>query len=84
MSIGIRALRDSLSSQLQAVRNGQSLTVTDHGHAIARIVPVEGASAFEQLLAEQLLTAPTAPRTPLPRPIAAKGPVSDLVEAQRA
>ena len=41
MEIGIRELRDRLSKHLAQVRDGRTITVTDHGQPIARIVPVD-------------------------------------------
>jgi prevent-host-death family protein len=40
-SIGIRELRDSLSRHLAEVRDGRTITVTDHGRVIAHIVPAD-------------------------------------------
>ncbi|MDX6294503.1 MAG: hypothetical protein QOH50_3578, partial [Kribbellaceae bacterium] len=41
MSIGIRELRDGLSRHLAEVRAGHTITITDHGRPIARIVPID-------------------------------------------
>ena len=49
MEIGIRELRDGLSKHLALVRDGRTLTVTDHGHPIARIVPVDVPTRLERL-----------------------------------
>lgn len=38
--IGIRELREDLSRAIRRVRKGQVLEVTDHGHPVARIVPI--------------------------------------------
>jgi antitoxin (DNA-binding transcriptional repressor) of toxin-antitoxin stability system len=45
--VGIRELRDGLSRCLAEVRRGRTITVIDHGRAVARIVPVDGPSALE-------------------------------------
>ena len=39
-TVGIRDLRDHLSHYLDLVRDGTSISVTDHGHVIAAIVPM--------------------------------------------
>lgn len=39
-TVGIRDLRDHLSQYLDLVRDGTSISVTDHGHVIAAIVPM--------------------------------------------
>jgi prevent-host-death family protein len=40
-SVGLRELRHRTSEVLARVRHGETIDVTDHGHLIARIVPVE-------------------------------------------
>ena len=51
MDIGIRELRDGLSRHLASVREGHTITVTDHGKPIARIIPVDSEhSALYQLI----------------------------------
>ena len=81
--IGVRALRDGLSAQLQRVKAGETIEVTEHGRVIARLVPVESPSVIERLVAEALIELPSAPRRPLPEPIKIDGTVSDLIADQR-
>ena len=82
-SVGIRQLRDGLSRYLAEVRAGRSITVTDHGRPVARIVPVDEPSSLERLIAEGLVQ-PARQRTrSAPRPVEASGTVSDLVAEQR-
>jgi prevent-host-death family protein len=50
-TVGIRELRQQASAVLKRVIGGESLVVTDHGHPIARLVPLRH-SALEQLVAE--------------------------------
>jgi prevent-host-death family protein len=83
MSIGVRELRDTLSKQLDRVRKGQTITVTDHGRPIARIVPIEGQSIFERLVAEGKITPARSAKRHVPEPIAAGTVVSDLIAEQR-
>lgn len=82
-SVGVRELRDALSAHLAKVREGHTITVTDHGRPVARIVPVGEPTKFEQLVASGRVT--LAPRRKGIRPAPAKlsGTVSDLVEQQR-
>jgi prevent-host-death family protein len=40
-TVGIRELKANLSRHLKKVRSGRRLTVTERGHAIATIGPVE-------------------------------------------
>lgn len=82
-AVGVRELRDGLSRFLAEVRAGRSITVTDHGRPIARIVPVDEPDPLERLIAEGLLQ-PARQRTrSAPRPVEASGTVSDLVADQR-
>ena len=83
MEIGIRELRDGLSKHLAEVRQGRTVTVTDHGRPIARIVPVEQPSRLERLRAEGRVQPATKRKRPAPQPVEGSGTVSDLVADQR-
>ena len=50
-TVGIRELRQQASAVLRRVVAGEVIEVTDHGHPIARIVPLVP-GALEQLLVE--------------------------------
>jgi prevent-host-death family protein len=54
---GIRELRDHLGRYLELVRDGQEITVTDHGKALARLVPLDRPRPLDRLIAEGLATA---------------------------
>lgn len=83
MEIGIRQLRDGLSKHLAAVRSGRTVTVTDHGKPVARIVPVGEPTALERLRAEGRVRPAQRAKRPAPEPVVAAGTVSDLVGDQR-
>lgn len=83
MEAGVRELRDHLSHYLDAVRDGQEATVTDHGEAVARLVPLERPRALDRLIAEGLVTPARVRKRARPRPISTSGTVSDLVAEQR-
>lgn len=83
MSIGVRELRDGLSRHLAHVRAGHTVTVTDHGVPVARIVPIGAPSALEQLIADGRVTPAKRPKQPSGRRVKAAGTVSDLVTEQR-
>ena len=83
MDVGIRQLRDGLSRHLAMVRDGQSLTVTDHGRPVARIVPVGAPSAIERLVADGVVTPAAGRKRARPKPIRSRGTLSDLVDDQR-
>jgi prevent-host-death family protein len=38
-TVGVRELRQNLSRYLERVKEGQTLTVTERGHEVARLVP---------------------------------------------
>jgi len=84
MEAGVRELRDHLSRYLEVVRDGVEVTVTDHGKAVARLVPLDQPRVIDRLIAEGLVTSAenTKQRRPLRR-IRTKGTVSDLVAEQR-
>ena len=49
--VGVRELKQQTSAVLRRVTAGETIEVTDHGHPIARIVPLRS-SALDQLVAE--------------------------------
>ena len=81
---GIRELRNHLSRYLERVRQGEELIVTDRGTPIARVVPVDGPRAYDELVAAGVIEQSEASsrRRPDTR-IVADGSVSDLVGDQR-
>jgi len=84
MEAGVRELRDHLSHYLTVVRDGREVTVTDHGKAVARLVPLDHPRTLDRLIAEGLVTpAVVTKRARTARRIATKGTVSDLVAEQR-
>jgi len=73
----VRELRHHFSRYLEAVRAGGEVTVTDHGKAVARLVPITSGRALDRLIAAGLATrAPTAKRPRSGRRVAARGSVS--------
>ena len=84
MEAGVRELRDHLSRYLELVRDGHEVTVTDHGKAVARIVPLDHPRPLDRLIAEGLVTPSRQPKRPRRgQAIKTKGTVSDLVAEQR-
>ncbi|USQ81559.1 type II toxin-antitoxin system prevent-host-death family antitoxin [Ornithinimicrobium faecis] len=82
MDIGVRELRDGLSRHLARVGEGHTITVTDHGKPVARIVPIGELTSLERLIAEGRIT-PGQRRKSRPKPVKTSGAVSDLVREQR-
>ena len=66
------------------MRDGHEVTVTDHGKAVARLVPLDRPRVIDRLVNEGLVTpaSQAKQRRSLPR-IKANGTVSDLVAEQR-
>ena len=84
MEAGVRELRDHLSRYLDLVRDGEEVTVTDHGRAVARLVPLSQPRLLDRLIAEGLVTpALTGKRSRAGRALKTRGTVSDLVVEQR-
>jgi prevent-host-death family protein len=83
VDVGIRELRDGLSRHLAEVRDGRTITITDHGKPIARIVPISAPTVMERLIAEGRVTPARRRKRPAPTPIKTAGPVSDLIDEQR-
>lgn len=84
MEAGVRELRDHLSRYLEAVRGGQEVTVTDHGRAVALLVPLDQPRPLDRLIAEGRVTPASVAKRARSEPgITANGPVSDLVAEQR-
>jgi len=81
--VGVRDLRDNLSRHLKTVRAGGEITVTGHGKPIARLVPCEGMSKFEKLVAEGRITPAERPKMPLPPALPGEGGASDPIDEQR-
>jgi prevent-host-death family protein len=84
MWVGIKDLRDGLSRYLARVSEGGTITVTDHGRPVARIVPVGRLTTYEQMKLDGRITPGRVPKgTTIPVPIETAGPVSDFIDEQR-
>ena len=46
-SVGIRQLRQNASALLRLVAAGETIEITDHGHPVARIVPLHNQRALD-------------------------------------
>ena len=84
MEAGIRELRDNLSRYLKIVQDGQEVMVTDHGRAVARLVPLDQPRAIDRLISEGRISPPAQRKRPRATPrVSGRGTVSDLVAEQR-
>lgn len=81
--VGIRQLRNHLSEYVRAVRDGDEITVTDHGRAVARLIPVDQPRLLDRLIDDGVVTPADSGERTLPRQSKATAPVSPLVDDQR-
>lgn len=52
--VGVRELRQNLSRYLERVKDGETLTVTERGHEVARLVPSHpGIDAYDVEMAKK-------------------------------
>jgi prevent-host-death family protein len=79
----VRALRNHLSRYLARVREGEEMVVTDHGRAIARVLPIGTQRLLDRLIADGVVTPARRPKGDAGRPVKGKGTVSDLVADRR-
>ena len=80
MDVGVKELRDHLSRYLVLVREGEEVTVTEHGKAVARLTGL-GERKLDRLIAQGLVTPARQRRRRWIGPVVtdAAGTVSDLV-----
>jgi prevent-host-death family protein len=83
VEVGVRELRNNLSRYLERVQAGEEVVVTDHGHAIARVVPLRGERALDRLIAIGVVTPARQRKRASSGPLKTAGTVSDLVAQQR-
>jgi len=67
--VGVRDLRNDLSSYLRRVRRGETMLVTDRGHPVARIVPPDMPETLVRAIREGRVIAPARPWSGPPRAI---------------
>ena len=83
-SVGVRALKNSLSAYLARVKDGEEVVVTDRGTPVARLVPMDSSSdRLAELIAAGRVRRPRRRLEKLPERVKAEGIVSDLVAEQR-
>jgi prevent-host-death family protein len=82
-TISIRELRNRLGQHIAAVRNVATITVTDHGRAVARVSPVGQPTALEQLIADGMVQLPAHRKRPAPEPVAADVSLTESLPADR-
>jgi prevent-host-death family protein len=82
--MGIRELRDNLTTTIRRVRAGETIEVTHHGVPVAVVSPAP-ADRIGRLVAEGQVTAPTRPWARLRRfPITGASSASEALAEDRA
>lgn len=85
--VGVRELRNGLSSYLRRAGRGETMLVTDRGRPVARLVPPDMPEPLVRAIREGRVIPPSRPWTGLPHPPLPyrKGSklLSDLVIEQR-
>lgn len=61
MRVGVRDLRNGLSSYLRRARRGETMLVTDRGRAVARIVPPDMPEPLVRAIREGRIIPPSRP-----------------------
>ena len=83
-AVGIRELKNHLSSYVDRVQRGEEFVVTDRGRPVARLVPADGATDRLQQLIDAGLARPPARRDRrMPTRVRPAAPVSDLIIDER-
>ena len=83
--VGIRELKNGLSSFIDRVRSGEEIIVTDRGRPVARLSPIDASQdRLADLIAAGVVRPPVDRTRHVPKPrIRADGEVSGLVAEQR-
>ena len=83
--VGIRELKNALSSYIDRVRAGEEVIVTDRGRPVARLSSLDAADdRLAALVAAGIVRPPASRQRHVPtQRITSKGTVSDLVAEQR-
>jgi prevent-host-death family protein len=85
--VGVRELRDHLSRYLERIKEGEELVVTEHGRAIAYLVPKPRSSRLAQLVAAGRARPPKTQRRSRPAPVKFEGSeagLAELIKQQKA
>lgn len=65
VEVGVRELRDHLSSWLDRVRAGEEIVITERGRPVARLSGITGRGRLDALIALGVVTPAPMPRTSL-------------------
>ncbi|MDR1852991.1 MAG: type II toxin-antitoxin system prevent-host-death family antitoxin [Propionibacteriaceae bacterium] len=73
-TVGIRELKQNASQVVSRAQEGESLLVTDRGRPVARLVPLSRGSRLDELVADGLMSLPSASVFPEPLKLPAGSP----------
>ena len=68
--VGVRELKDKLSSYVRAARRGKTIIITDRGEPVAELRPLSSASSddrLQELIARGLIIPPEDPNAEIPK-----------------
>lgn len=83
--VGIRALKQNASKVVARAKAGESITITEHGKPVARLIPIRR-SRIEELIEAGLATPAKGRLRDLPPPATRKRgqrPLSEVINEQR-
>ena len=85
VTVGIREFRRRLGEYLQRVKGGEEVLITHRGKPVAKVVPVERESKWEELVAGGVITPARRPWRPieLDSLLEAEHPLSEEIIRQR-
>jgi prevent-host-death family protein len=85
--VGVRELRQNLSVYLDRVKAGESLEVTEHGHPVARLLPLSPArSKIQEMIDDGRIRPAYLPpvHNPIPLPADARMTLSEALAEMRS
>lgn len=62
MEVSVTDFRAELASWIQAARNGDDVTITEHGTPVARLVTIDAAATIDELTDRGIIAPSSAPK----------------------
>jgi prevent-host-death family protein len=86
VTVGVREFRANLRAFMERASRGEEILITDHGKAVAKVLPASDMSVYDRLVAEGRIRPARRRKTPIDReslPRVRGNAVSDIVIKQR-
>lgn len=87
IEVGVRELRDHLSSWLERVKEGEEIVITERGRPVAKLSRTAGRERLDELIALGIVTPALQPRQPaksIPKIKMSPGPsIQDIIADMR-